>query len=145
MMFTAIVVAMILIFWAAALGLLDFDQVWVRWTYLWPGVVGGLVMGIGFIVGGYCPGTSLVSMATLKLDGTFFLLGILFGVFLFGETVGYFTTFWNSTYYARLTLPDLLGVDPGLVVFVIVCLALVMFWGAEKIRLMVHGKGVEDR
>ena len=71
-MFTAIVVAMLLIFWSTALGLLDYDEILVKETYLWPGIVGGIIMGIGFILGGYCPGTSLVSVATLKVDGMFF-------------------------------------------------------------------------
>ena len=63
-MFTAIIVAMTLIFLSSAVGLLDYNLIWVPPTYLWPGIVGGLVMGVGFIVGGFCPGTSLVAMAT---------------------------------------------------------------------------------
>ena len=68
-MFGAIVTAMVLIFSHGRLGLLDFNLVWVNPTYLWSGIVGGLIMGVGFIVGGFCPGTSLVAMATLKIDG----------------------------------------------------------------------------
>ena len=78
-LFAAIAVAMLLIFWSSALGLLDFDDIQVKETYLWPGIVGGLIMGVGFILGGYCPGTSLVSVATLKVDGMFFLLGHIVG------------------------------------------------------------------
>jgi len=52
-MFTAIVVAAVLIFLASAMGLLDYNLVWVNPTYLWPGIVGGLVMGVGFILGGF--------------------------------------------------------------------------------------------
>ena len=58
-MFTAIVVAMVLIFLTTGFGWLDFNLIWVNPTYLWPGIVGGLIMGVGFIVGGFCPGTSL--------------------------------------------------------------------------------------
>ena len=54
-MFTAIVVAMIGVFLATALGLLDYNLIWVNPTYLWPGIVGGLIMGVGFIVGGLLP------------------------------------------------------------------------------------------
>ena len=61
-MFTAIAVAMTLLFGAVGLGLLDFANVWVNPTYLASGVVGGLIMGVGFIVGGFCPGTSLVAI-----------------------------------------------------------------------------------
>ncbi|HNB54573.1 MAG TPA: YeeE/YedE thiosulfate transporter family protein, partial [Anaerolineales bacterium] len=60
-MFTAIIVAMVLIFGASAIGLLDYNMVWVNPTYMWPGIVGGLIMGVGFILGGFCPGTSLVA------------------------------------------------------------------------------------
>ena len=52
-MFTAIVVAMLLIFWASALMRLDPDRIFVNPTYLWPGILGGLILGMGFIIGGY--------------------------------------------------------------------------------------------
>ena len=139
-MFTAIVVAMILVFWSSALGLLDYDEIWVNPTYLWPGIVGGLIMGVGFILGGYCPGTSLVSMVTLKVDGIFFVLGLLTGIIVFGETIGYLNEFWHSSFMGRFTLPELLGLETGVVVFLAVIMALVMFLGFEWIRIAVYGK-----
>jgi hypothetical protein len=138
-MFTAIVVAMVLLFAAIGLGLVDFNLVWVNPTYLWPGIVGGLIMGVGFIIGGFCPGTSLVSMMTLKIDGLFFVLGGLTGIFLFGETVDLFWEWWNDSYYGRLTIPDWLNVPTGVVVLVIVLMALFMFWGSEKLEA-IFGK-----
>jgi hypothetical protein len=139
-MFTAIVVAMLLVFWSTALGLLDYNGLWVNPTYLWPGIVGGLIMGIGFILGGYCPGTSLVSAATLKLDGMFFLLGLVGGVALFGETVGYINAFWHSGDMGPFTLPELLHLETGLVVLLIVAMALLMFVGFEWLRGRIYGR-----
>ena len=133
-MFTAIIVAMTLIFLSSAAGLLDYNLIWVPPTYLWPGIVGGLIMGAGFIVGGFCPGTSLVAMATGKVDGVFFVLGVLTGIFLFGETVSQFALFFDSSFMGRFTLPELFGVDYGVVVLAVVIMALLMFWGAEKIE-----------
>jgi len=52
-MFTAIVLAMLLIFWSAAMMLLDLERLFVNPTYLWPGIIGGFILGMGFIVGGY--------------------------------------------------------------------------------------------
>ncbi|MGD2078512.1 MAG: YeeE/YedE thiosulfate transporter family protein [Chloroflexota bacterium] len=138
-MFGAIIVAMLLIFAATAVGLLDYNLVWVNPTYLWPGIVGGLIMGAGFIIGGFCPGTSLVGAATLKLDAIFFALGVLFGIFLFGETVGSFNLFWNSSYLGRLTIPDWLGLPTGIVVLLVILMALFMFWGAEQLE-RIFGK-----
>ena len=138
-MFTAIIVACTLVFLSSAMGLLDYNLVWVPPTYLWPGIVGGLIMGVGFIVGGFCPGTSLVAMATGKIDGVFFVLGVLTGIFLFGETVSGFAVFFNSYYMGRFTLPELFGVPYGVVVLAVVAMALLMFWGAEKVEGAVGG------
>lgn len=144
-MFTAIVVAMLGIFWTARLGLLDMDRVWINPTYLGPAVVGGLVLGMGFIIGGYCPGTSLVAMVTLKLDGLFFVLGVVTGIFIFGETVGMFSDFWNqSGALGRLTLPEWLGVSTGSVVLGVVVMALGMFCGAEWLEKFFAGKNGKD-
>jgi len=118
-MFGAIIVAMILIFAATGLGLLDYNLIWVNPTYLWPGIVGGLIMGVGFILGGFCPGTSLVSAATGKVDGIIFVAGVFFGIFLFGETVGFYEDFWYSSYMGRFTLMDLFNVNTGIIVLLI--------------------------
>ncbi|NDJ35348.1 MAG: YeeE/YedE family protein [Chloroflexi bacterium] len=138
-MFTAIIVAMVLVFGAAAVGLLDYNLIYVNPTYLWPGIVGGLLMGVGFIVGGFCPGTSLVSAATGKIDGIFFVLGVFFGIFLFGETVSLFEGFWNSSFMGRFTLMDWLGLPTGVIVVGIVLMALVMFFGAELAEKYIGG------
>lgn len=129
-MFGAIVVAMVLIFGCSALGLVDFPRIYVNSTYLWPQIVGGLVMGFGFIIGGFCPGTSLVGMATLKLDGAFFVGGVFAGVWLFGETVGSIGDFYESGYLGRFTLPDWLKLDAGPVVLAVVLMAVSAFAAA---------------
>lgn len=138
-MFGAIITAMVLIFAASAIGLLDYNLIWVNPTYLWPGIVGGLIMGVGFIIGGFCPGTSLVGAATLKLDAVFFSLGVFFGIFLFGETVSSFFQFYNSSYLGRFILPDLFGLSTGMVVLLVVIMAVAMFLAAEQLE-RIYGK-----
>ncbi len=134
-MFTAILTAMLLIFWSSALGLLDYRALYINPTHMWPGIVGGLIFGAGFVIGGYCPGTAIVSMSTLKLDGMFFVLGLLFGMTIFGETVGLFQVFFDSSgSYGEVTLQGWLGLPTGLVVLAVVLMALGMFLGAEKIE-----------
>jgi rhodanese-related sulfurtransferase/uncharacterized membrane protein (DUF485 family) len=134
-MFTAIAVAMTLLFGAVGLGLIDFSQVWVNPTYLGSGVVGGLIMGVGFIVGGFCPTTSLASASTGRIDGMLFMLGGFVGAFLFGETERYFDHWYNDAgYYGRLTLDQVLGVSAPALVLVVVLMALFMFWGGEQLE-----------
>lgn len=139
-MFTAIAVAMVLLFGAVGLGLLDFSQVWVNPTYLASGIVGGLIMGVGFIVGGFCPTTSLASASTGKIDGMLFMLGGFMGAFLFGETEQYFTNWYNNAgYYGRVTLDQVFGIPVGAVVLIVVLMALFMFWGGEQLE-RIFGK-----
>jgi hypothetical protein len=117
--------------------------VWVNPTYLWSGILGGLIMGIGFIVGGFCPTTSLASASTGKVDGMFFMLGGFVGAFLFGETERYFSQWWNNAgYYGRLTLDQLFGIPVGWVVFLVVLMALFMFWGAEQLERIFGKKDI---
>jgi hypothetical protein len=139
-MFGAIVTAMVLIFAMVGLGVLDYSQLYVNTTYLWPMILGGLIMGVGFIVGGFCPGTSLVSMATGKIDGLFFVLGGLFGIFLFGETERFYDYWWQTAgYLGRFTLMDWLNLPTGVIVTAIVFMALFMFWGSEQLE-RIFGK-----
>jgi rhodanese-related sulfurtransferase len=137
-MFTAIIVAMALIFLTTALGILDYNLIWVPPTYLWPGIAGGLIMGVGFIIGGFCPGTSLVGLATGKLDAVMFVFGVLFGIYLFGETIGSYAVFFESSYMGRFTLPELFNVSYGSVVISIVVVALILFVVAEKVEAAVN-------
>ncbi|MBV6395595.1 MAG: hypothetical protein HFACDABA_01173 [Anaerolineales bacterium] len=137
-MFTAIVTAMVLLFGAVALGLLDFNLVWVNPTYLWSGILGGLIMGVGFIIGGFCPTTSLASASTGKIDGMLFMLGGFVGAFLFGETESLFDHWYNTAgYFGRVTLDQVFGLPIGVVVLLIVVMALFMFWGAEQLERIV--------
>jgi len=139
-MFTAIVTAMVLTFGAVGLGILNFSQVWVNPTYLSSGIVGGLIMGVGFIVGGFCPTTSLASASTGKIDGMYFVAGGFVGAFLFGETEKYFDNWYtNSGYFGRLTLDQVFHLPIGVVVLLVVLMALFMFWGAEQLE-RIFGK-----
>ncbi len=134
-MFTAIAVAMTLLFGAVGLGLIDFSQVWVNPTYLGSGLVGGLIMGVGFIVGGFCPTTSLASASTGRIDGMLFMLGGFVGAFLFGETERYFDHWYNNAgYYGRLTLDQVLDIPAPALVLIIVLVALFLFWGGEQLE-----------
>lgn len=143
-MFTGIIVACLLIFLTSSIGFLDFSKIFVNQTYLWPGIVGGLIMGVGFIVGGYCPGTSIVSAASFKLDGITFFIGTIIGVGFFGESVTSITNFWNSSFTERLLVSDWLGWSIGATVVGVVILALTMFYAAEKTEEYFKRKNPTD-
>jgi rhodanese-related sulfurtransferase len=138
-MFTGILTACLLIFLSAALGWLDFSKIFVNQTYLWPGILGGLIMGVGFVIGGYCPGTSVVSAASFKLDGLAFFAGTALGAGLFGEVADSISGFLNSSYTERLLLSDWLGWSIGATVVGVTVLALVFFYAAETVEQGLNG------
>ncbi len=139
-MFTAIVVAMIGLFYLSWIGFLDLSLIYFTDTYLLPQVVGGLILGVGFVVGGYCPGTSSVAIANGKIDAIVYALGGLFGIFVFGEAFNYISDFFYSTPMGRITLPELFGIDYGIIMLVVILLAIAGFTGAEWVEKLLANK-----
>lgn len=141
-MFTAIVTAMLGIFYLSWIGVVDLSLVYFGPTFLVPQIVGGLLLGVGFVIGGYCPGTSMVAMATGKIDAVLFVLGVMAGIFVYGEAWPAVQGFANSTPMGEVTLPQLTGLPYGLIVFLVVLLALGGFKGAEAVeRWMARKEG----
>ena len=130
-MFTAIVVAMIGLFYLSWIGFIDLSLIYFGDTYIVPQIVGGLILGVGFVIGGYCPGTSTVAIATGRLDAIVYLLGGAFGIFVFGEVFPYINDFFYSTPMGRITLPELFGIDHGIILLAVILLAIVGFTGAD--------------
>jgi len=130
-MFTAIVTAMLGVYYLSVIGFLDLSLIYISETYILPQVIGGLILGIGFVIGGYCPGTSVVSFATGKLDGLVYILGVMFGIFVFGEIFPFITDFYYSTNMGSVTLPEFFHLSYGMVVFLVVIMAVGAFAAAE--------------
>ncbi|NQV98373.1 MAG: YeeE/YedE family protein [Rhodospirillales bacterium] len=74
----AIGVASVLTFTGLLIGIIDPGHLSVKAAYI--GVfVGGILLGVGFAISGYCPGTGLTAAATGRKDAMFFALGGLLG------------------------------------------------------------------
>jgi hypothetical protein len=133
-MFTAIVTAMLGLFWLSRVGVLDLSLIPLSPTYLLPQVVGGLVFGAGFVIGGYCPGTSCVAAASGKLDGLAVFGGMMAGIFLYGELYSRIRPFASLTGMGRIGFAELTGVPLGYLVGGVTLMALVGFVAAERIE-----------
>jgi hypothetical protein len=133
-MFSAIVTAMLGLFWLGKFGVVDVSRLYVPETYLLPQLAGGLVFGVGFVIGGLCPGTSCVATATGRLDGLAVVAGMLAGIWLFGEAFPFLERLYVSTSRGVLTLPVLLGVPYGVLVFALVAIALSAFAGIGQLE-----------
>ena len=133
-MFTAILTALLGLFWLGQAGVLDVSLILLSPTYLIPQVVGGLLFGAGFVIGGYCPGTSCVAAASGKLDALAVFGGMMAGILLYGEIYPSIRPFAESTSMGRISFPELLSVRPGVVVGIVTLLALGGFALAGRIE-----------
>jgi rhodanese-related sulfurtransferase len=145
-MFTAIVTAMLGLVVTSAFGLTNIREISesiASWTYVWPMLIGGFVLGAGFIVSGYCPGTSIVAAASGNIDGAVTVAGVVTGTFVYSELmqIPAFHQFHNSGDKGAWFLYDLVKVPPQLLAAIIAIAALLAFVGAEKVEKLVAGEG----
>jgi hypothetical protein len=132
--FTAALVAVIGIYYMDYLGYMDVSQLYVHPTYLWGAIIGGIIMGAGFVAGGFCPGTSLCAVAIGKIDAFVYVGGIMIGVFIFSELFPFLEPIYNGYYYGNITLQDSLGVNPYWFVFIFSIIAIVAFVISDMVR-----------
>ncbi|MGE0441999.1 MAG: YeeE/YedE thiosulfate transporter family protein [Gemmatimonadales bacterium] len=78
-MLSAIVTAMLGVFWASHLGWLDLAQVAMPETDLLPQVIGSVLFGAGFSVASLCPGTACVAAGAGHRDGVAAIGGLFVG------------------------------------------------------------------
>jgi hypothetical protein len=86
--FTAIVVAATGLWLLRAVGWMAPDTVFVPPALLMASAIGGALVGAGFALGGYCPGTSVVGLSSGRLDALVFVVGLLAGTGLFAIAYG---------------------------------------------------------
>ncbi len=78
----AIAVSSALLFTGMAAGIIDPSHLSVKTSYL--GVIlGGIILGIGWAIAGYCPGTGVAALGDGRKDAVFFVIGGLAGAFLY--------------------------------------------------------------
>ncbi len=142
-MFTAILVAMVGLYGLASLGMVDMSMVWISPTFMPAQVVGGFLLGVGFIMSGLCPGTSVVSMVSGRIDGFVTFAGIFVGIALFTLSVDWFPGL-QALYLAGSgevsLLHEVFGVPALVLTLVILAGAVLAFVGAEKVEALVQRK-----
>lgn len=137
-LFTAIVTAMVGAVILSALGVLDLPFVQARYpTFLWPMIVGGIVLGAGFVVSGYCPGTSVVAVASGKLDALAAIGGMTLGGLAYAELETAMGAFTRSGSLGPFALPEWLGLPAPAVAAAVAALALGAFLLAGRVERLV--------
>lgn len=125
--FTATVTALVGSLYFNYMGWMDLSKLYVAPTYLYPILTGGALMGLGFVLGGFCPGTSLCAAAIGKIDAIMFVVGAFFGILVFSEAFPLLEDFYYSSNLGRLKVHESLGISSGLFAFLFTLIALIVF------------------
>jgi len=135
--FTAAIFASIGLLYFSYLGLVDFSTLYIQPTFLASAIVGGIIMGVGFAMGGFCPGTSLCAAAVGRIDGLVFFGGMFIGVFMFSEAFPLFENMFYSGSQGAKMISTVLGISPEMFTFLLVLAAVGMFMGASWLEKKV--------
>jgi hypothetical protein len=135
--FTAAITAMLGLLFMDYLGWVDYDLLYIHPTYLVSAIAGGIVMGLGFALGGYCPGTSFCAVAIGKLDALIYTAGLILGIFVFTWVFPLLENIYNGSSLGNVKISDLIGISDNLFVFLMVIIALAIFFVATIIQRKV--------
>jgi uncharacterized membrane protein YedE/YeeE len=133
-MFSAMATAAIVLHGLAALGRIDLHDVYVPETVLWPQLAGGLLFGVGFVAGGWCPGTAAVGLASGKLDALVFLVGAGGGSLVFAALQPQFGDFLQAGAMGVCAVPERLGIRPLLGAVALLAIALAAFAAVNRLE-----------
>ena len=136
--FTATVTAMVGLLYFNYLEWIDLSKIYFPATYLYASIVGGIIMGLGFIMGGYCPGTGMCAVAIGKLDALVFVGGLYLGIFIFSEAFPLFENLYLSQALGKIRINEALGISTGLFAFLFIAVALFAFvlvsWIQKRVK-----------
>ncbi len=122
-------------------GLIEMDAIYYPKTFWIPTLIGGLIMAFGFLIGGFCPGTSICAAVTGKIDAMVFVLGAIIGIFGYSMT---YEPLWedlrNSGKMGEVNIADWMGISDGLFILLMTILAAIMFFAATRIQSKVTSK-----
>ena len=137
--FTAGVTAMIGVLLLAHWGLVDISLIYINPTFLWSALAGGAIMGVGFIIGGFCPGTSVCAAAIGKIDGMAFVAGSGLGVLAFIEGYPMLEDIYLAEAWGPALMSDMLGMSNILFAFALTAIAFVAFYFTHLIENRING------
>lgn len=129
--FTAAIVGSVGLLFLGLFKWIDLSSIYINPTYLWSTLGGGVVMGAGFIMGGYCPGTSFCAASIGKLDALAFIGGMFIGILIFTEGYPLWEGFYNAKFMGSPVISEMLGTSRGFLTLLVILIALGMFWVGE--------------
>ena len=105
----------------------------VKGTLIAANLIGGALFGAGWAIMGYCPGTSVGAVAEGRWHAIWAILGMLVGAAVYAEVYPMLTDnvlTWGDL--GKITLPEMLGVSPWLLIPILIAAFIGLFYIFEK-------------
>ncbi|PKP03807.1 MAG: sulfurtransferase [Bacteroidetes bacterium HGW-Bacteroidetes-9] len=135
--FTAGITAMSGIIYFDYMGWMDASMLYINPYYITSAIIGGIVMGGGFALGGFCPGTSFCGVAIGKIDALVFTVGLFIGILIFSEFYPVLSDLYNSKNLGSAMMYEMLGMKKTVFAFLLILAAVGMFYIAGLIEKKV--------
>lgn len=129
--FTAAITAATGLLFFSLFGWIDLSYVYINPTYMTSAILGGVIMGIGFIMGGFCPGTSVCAASIGKIDAMVFIGGLIIGILIFAEGYPAWEGVFKANFQGYPKLSNVMGISDGVFTLLMIVAALGMFWVGE--------------
>ena len=141
-MFTAIVVAAFGLWLLRVVGFLKPDIVFVPQALMIASAVGGALVGSGFAIGGYCPGTSVVGASSGRLDAMVFIVGLMVGTAVFSWSYGpaIRSMMAMGAIMEGDTFTDVYGISEPILLAILAAFLVVVFYGGAWFERRGPGK-----
>lgn len=146
--FTAALTALIGLFFLHFMGWIDITATFFPKTFWIPTLIGGAIMGLGFIIGGFCPGTSLSAAVTGKIDAMIFILGVMLGIFGFIFSFDAWKGLRASGNLGKVNVTEWMGIQEGVFIFIFVVIAFFTYvgfqWWQDKWKKSMSKEDIDE-
>lgn len=136
--FSAAITSAIILFFLNHFGVMDISLTFYPTTYWIPTLIGGFIMAFGFLIGGFCPGTSVCAAVTGKIDAIIFVIGAFIGIY--GYAFSY-DLVWkdlrNMGNMGKVNIADWMGISDGLFILMLTIIAAIAFYVVAIIQKKV--------
>lgn len=133
-MFSAVITAILGLGILLGTGILRAESIFVPDTILGAQIVGGLIFGLGFVIGGWCPGTAAVGASSGRIDAIFFIIGALLGSYIFNLSFNYLGFWYSYGNLGNSFIYNELGFRFSDFALLVTVVAVFSFWFSELIE-----------
>ena len=139
-MFSALITALLGLSYILGFGWIQLDQIFLMSSIYGAQIVGGLLFGVGFAMGAWCPGTAVAGLAAGRMDALVFLIGAVGGSILFNEMFPVIIPIYTTGNQGVQMVYDIAGVPRNIFILAFTLAAVAAFWFSEWVEKARTGK-----